>query len=173
MKLKKRKERTKRLTPTWVDWLILLLIAALMFFGLRYIKRRRSQAAPTVTVSYVLCLSAVDTAYVGDGNGFEELISVGSKVTSANGTAPLGEVSQVWTEQHTVPAVQKGKVVFVEVPNRVDLYVKVRGNAVAKTGDGLRISDIRIAAGGVGDYRIGGFTANAATVVSVTKGGKA
>ena len=64
-----------------------------------------------------------------------------------------------------------GRVVFTEVPDRVQLVVTVKANAVVRDGDGLRVGDIRIAADGMGDFRIGGYLAEGARVLSVQKEG--
>ena len=64
-------------------------------------------------------------------------------------------------------ALDRDKVVFVAHPDRVDVDVTVRASGVARDGDGLRVSDIRIAAGASGGFRIGGYYAAQATVVFV------
>lgn len=163
-----KKEKKARFSPTWVDWVLLVLGVSLLLLGGRYIRERQNVAQPAVSVEYLLCLPAVETNAL-DG-GIEGLISSDASVTTANGTASLGKVRRVWSEAHVTPTVKDGAIVFTEVPNRVDLYVSVAANAVLREGDGLRVSDIRIAAGCSGDFRIGNYLANGARVVSVSKG---
>ena len=169
MSLKKQRSRRERNALTWVDFLLLAVLLASLFFAWRYLRLRRAEAAPDVGVRYLLCVSGIDTRVIDETGGAEGLIPIGDDVKSANGTAFLGRVSAVWTETHVETTVQNGAVVFQEVPHRANLYVEVCGDAVARGGDGLRISDIRIAAGEVGDYRIGVFFASGAKVISVRK----
>ncbi len=171
MKLKKRKERRERPAPTWVDFLLLVLVTGAVFFGWLYLRSRRRAADPNVAIAYLLCVPGVDTTYLGTESEASALIPKGGSVRVANGTASLGRVSEVWIERHAEPKIEKGEMILAEDPQRVDLYIEVRGDAVAKRGDGLRISDVRIAAGGRGDFRVGGFMAEAARVISVRKEG--
>lgn len=163
-----KKEKKRRFSLTWVDWVLLVLGVSVLLLGWRYLRGRQSVALPTVSVEYLLCLPSVKVEdFDGEVDG---LISKSASVTTANGTASLGRVKRVWSEAHLTPTIKDGAILFVETPGRVDLYVFVEANAVMRQGDGLRVSDIRIAAGGTGDFRIGNFLANGAKVVSVRKG---
>jgi len=53
------------------------------------------------------------------------------------------------------------------VPDKIILEVTVEGIGRVKGGDGVRISDVRIAAGSVGSFRLGGYYAARACVTYV------
>lgn len=162
----------KRAKPIWVDWLIVLLVLAVCVFGGYYLYRRYRAVAPTVKIQYTVCVLGVDSRLADANGGWEGLIPMGASVTSANGTAILGEILDVSVRPHSVASILKDDVVFVEHPSKCDLFVTVQGEGVVKEGDGIRIHDIRIAAGDTGDYRLGDYCAVGATVVSVIKEGE-
>lgn len=147
----------------WVDWLILF---ALLLGGVAVALRVRHSvrsAEATQPIVYTLAFSA-DAEL-----SWESLVTVGATVTTANGTATLGEIAAVEERPLRTPLVRDGRVVFVEIPDRMQLVVTVKANAVVREGDGLRVGDIRIAADGVGDFRIGSYLAEGARVLSVQK----
>lgn len=153
-----------------IDWLFLAVLAASILFGVYLVRQRGQSAEPTVEILYTVCLRSVDTAQVGEGD-FRKLIPDGASVTNETGTVKLGSVTDVTVRPHRSATVRDGEVVMTEVPDRVDLFVSVRAWATAKTGDGLRVSDIRIAAGRAGDFRIGSFYAGGGEVVAVERWG--
>lgn len=147
----------------WVDWLI--LFAVLLGGGVAAWRVRHSvrAAKPSQAIVYRLAFSA-------DGDlEWDRFMSDGATVASANGTAVLGEIAGVEKRPLRTAVVRDGRVVFVEVPDRVQLVVTVRAAAVAREGDGLRVGDIRIAADGVGDFRVGGYLAEGARILSVQR----
>ncbi len=156
-----KREETRRFV--WVDWLILF---ALLLGGVAVALRVRHSlrsAEATQPIVYTLAFSA-DAEL-----SWESLVTVGATVTTANGTATLGEIAAVEERTLRTPLVRDGRVVFVEIPDRMQLVVTVKANAVVREGDGLRVGDIRIAADGVGDFRIGSYLAEGARVLSVQK----
>lgn len=152
----------------WIDWLLLLFLTAAILLGARFWMRRRDAAEPTTQILYTVCLYTCDAALSETGD-WSSLIPYGTTVTNAMGTAELGSVSGVTVRNSRTVAVKKGEVVTVEIPERVDLLITVRASATQKTGDGLRVNDIRIAAGGKGDFRIGELYADGASIISVEK----
>ena len=160
--------RRGRLLP--IDWLLLTALAAGVLLGVYMIGQRRRADAPTVEIRYTVCLRSVDAAQGVDGD-LRTLIPNGSSVTNETGTAALGSVTGVWVRPHRTAVARDGEIVMAEVPDRVDLFVSVRAWATAKVGDGLRVSDIRIAAGRAGDFRIGSLYAGGAEVVAVERRG--
>lgn len=168
---KKRRRTERRPRLVWIDWALLLLLGAATLFGVRFLIGRRDAAEPTVEILYTLCLSDRDAALAENGE-WSALIPYGTTVTNATGTVTMGSVSAVTVRTHRTVAVQDGAVVTVEVPDRVDLLVTVRAGATRRTGDGLRVSDIRIAAGGTGDFRIGEVYADNARVIAVERKGR-
>lgn len=168
MKIKKDKKPGTGGNPVWVDWLILLLAFTAIVLTGGYIRQRRRAVLPSTAITYTVLTSGVDASLASSGD-WKELIPIGSRVLSQNGTARLGNVTAVSSQPHLCATVRSGEVVFVPMPDRVDLLVTVRADATVKTGDGLRVSDIRIAAGEVGDFRLAGFLASGAKVISVER----
>ena len=147
----------------WVDWLILL---ALLLGGVAVAWRIRHSvrtAEATQPIVYTLAFSAESEL------PWESLMTVGATLTTAHGTATLGEIASVEERPLQAPLVRDGRVVFAKIPDRVQLVVTVKANAVVRDGDGIRVGDIRIAADGVGDFRIGSYLAEGARVLSVQK----
>ena len=165
----KKTDVGQRLSPTWVDWLILGVLAIVVVFGWYFFRQRRQEAEADVSIHYLLCVRSLDRAYLGQDGVIDELLTRGDRVTSANGASPLGYVERVWTEPCMEPIVKKGEIIFAENRDFITLYVEVSANAIAQTGQGVRVSDIRIAAGSRGDFRIGSFLAYGAETVLVIK----
>ena len=116
---------------------------------------------------YTVLAEGVPTDVADANGGWEELIPRGSSVTSSTGTAQLGRVEGVRVRPAVTPSVRDGRVVMVETPDRVDLYVSVRATATVRAGDGIRVSDLRIAATAKGDFRLGAYLASGARILSV------
>ena len=151
----------------WVDWLILAAALAVLVGGILWVRARKRAESATVPIAYTLMISG-EAAIFGEGDGgWERLIPVGAAVSSSNGAIPLGRVSDLRVRPHERAVVKGGKIVWEKDTERVDLYVTVRADAL--TGDGLRVSDVRIAANDTGDYYLGGFYAHGARVVSVKR----
>ena len=165
----------KKETPTrgWlhpIDWLLLSVLVGGILLGVYLVGERRSASEPTVEILYTVCLRAVDTEQAGDGD-IHSLITNGASVTNETGTIALGSVTNVTVRPHKTAVVRDGEVVMAELPDRVDLFVSVRAWATEKIGDGLRVNDIRIAAGRTGDFRLGSFYAGGAEIVAVERRG--
>ena len=149
----------------WVDLIILLLVAILVFAGVWYWKGRSLRDREQQSIRYTLSVPLEDAVLVGEVE--KDTTFVGSTVMNQNGTAELGQVLSVRMRPIVQAVVLNGAVEFVSVPNRVELLVEIRALASAKQGDGYRINEIRLAAGKRGDFRIGGLFAAGATVISV------
>ncbi len=170
MRRKTRDENSTRQGLRSVDWLLLAVLLAAVLLG-SYLIRRRGQAdAPTVEIFYTVCVSSVDVAQSENGD-FADLIPKGAAVTNETGTVTLGRVTDVTVRPHRTAAARDGEIVMAESPNRVDLLVRVRAWATVRTGDGLRVGDIRIAAGRAGDFRIGALFAGGCEVIAVERRG--
>ncbi len=151
-------EASKKQHLSLVDWLILALVLLLLVGGIRAIRRMRGDGGETVRIRYTVRLSAIE----GD-EGFDA-VQIGDAVTSENGTAPLGVVSAIAVRPHLTPSVKSGRVVFVERPGCVDIDLTVTGEGTLRAGDGLRLSDIRIAAGTEGGFRFGAYYAKGTVI---------
>ena len=152
----------------WIDWLLVIFLAAAVFFGVRFLMRRRDAVQPTAEILYTVCLYAYDSS-LSETEDWDALIPYGAVVTNAMGTAEMGRVTEVTVRQHRILTLRDGEAVMTEVPDRVDLLVSIRAEATENEGDGLRVKDVRSAAGGIGDFRIGYLYAHAARIVSVQR----
>ena len=151
----------------WVDWLILTIVLAVLVGGILWLRARKNAENATLPITYTLLLSGESTEFGVDARAWEALIPRGAAVFSSNGAIPLGRISNLRVLPHERAVAKNGKIVWERDPDRVDLYVTVRADAL--TGDGLRVSDVRIAACDTGDYYLGGFYAHGARVIAVER----
>ena len=158
--------------PIWFDWLLLMLFAVALFFGVRDWMETKASDFPSVRVEYVICQKAQRSFFAEENGGWDALLVAGESVSNANGTADLGRVVSVTVMPHTVSTVNNKEVGMVERQGYVDLYVTVQGVGIAKAGDGIRLDDIRIASGMKGDFLIGPYYAKNATVLDVREVGE-
>ena len=145
-----------------MDWGILILLAFGIAAVATYALRLYARNTEVVPIVYTLRISGANAAMLQDDNA---PIALGNAVHSENGTAALGTVEAIDFSPHLRAVVRNGDIVQASVPDRVDIDVTVRANAKKAVGQGLRVSEIRIAAGAVGGFRIGGYLASQATVI--------
>lgn len=153
----------------WLDWLLLVLFIGAIIGGAWYWLARSRAAEPTQKIEYVLKISGIREQYAEENGGWDALIPRDTQVTTANGTAVLGSVTAVDSRAHVEAGVRDGNLTFVVCEGMCDLYVTVYGLGINRTGDGICISDVRIAAGGSGDFRIGALYASNAAIISVRR----
>ena len=168
MKAKNNGRRHSRCL-TWIDWGILILTVAALTLCFAFLQRTRNAGMESIPITYQLRLSRQENAIADDCGGWDALIPIGSNVTNEKGTATLGFVSNLSVVPCVEPTVRDGAVVFIEVPTRSDVLITVRANALERVGEGLRVNDIRISAGGRGDFRIGGYFASGVDVTFVKR----
>jgi hypothetical protein len=132
----------------------LLFLVALAFY-------LYSKHAPTEEekITCVLRISEVDRE-MWETEG-ERLIRVGDSLRCQNGTVVMGTVETVSVIPHRYAAVRGEEPSWEDHPYLVDLEVTVEMRARSKEGDGLRVGDLRIAAGSTGEYRFGNYLARA------------
>ena len=164
--MKEKRERYHRMS--WIDWLILPALLLLIFVGWKYWLSRRSASIPNLDMTYTVLVSGVDDRIALTNGGWKDLIPVGARITSENGTAELGRVTALEIKPHMVATVSDGRIEFIPSLGFSDLEITVRAKATRRNGDGLRVQDIRIAAGVSGDFRVGGFLASHACIVHVS-----
>ena len=162
MKPKKKKTHVAH-RFTWFDGaIVLILLAGLVVFGW-YAVRARREIILNTDVSYTLCMRGVLKERMESGIP----IHVGGRVTSSNGTTALGAVEEVTLTPHRRFGVGENGAVLVEDPFRMDINVRIRASGRLNSGDGFRVSDVRVAVGMLGDFRIDGYL-GAAEVISIT-----
>ena len=149
-----------------LDWGILgLIVLVLTVFAVWYLQRGGGTAQER-EIRYTVRLSGVDVRSADTETGLLP-IGRGDTVRSENGTLELGYVEAVTARPSRSAVASNGEIAFCTVPGRMDVDVTVRGIALYRKEEGLRISDTRIAAGTVGGFRFGGYYVKNATVITV------
>ena len=166
--VKQGDKRERRLRFSAADWLLLVLAVAILTGGGLFLYQKRRAAVPHVEILYTVQVSGVDLRVFESGD-LMELIPLGSTVYSENGTAELGRVESREVIPFSEPHATDKGIRWIEVPDRATLVVTVVGTAAERDGDGLRIRDIRIAAGMRGSFRLGGFLGENARILSVER----
>ena len=149
---------------TWVDWTLLslaLLLLCGILGGMLWLRPRKSEKSQ---ILYTVFLPGVRAQWLGDG---EPALRIGLPVTSENGTAPLGTVIGITSAPGTVTHYLNGSVWEEERPGSLDLLVEVQGEGNVIPGEGIRICDIRIAAGGEHVLRVGSYYFPKAIILKV------
>ncbi len=142
----------------WLDWLLLACFLLAIAGGLLlWSAWRRGGDGDVGSVRYVVAISDCDWMD----------LAVGSSVRSRNGTAMLGRVTEIRAEPHRMLAVKDGALEEVAVDGRYDLFLTVEADGIREARDGIRVSDIRIAAGIHTELRVGARLALGAEIVSV------
>ena len=160
-----KKQKPERRCLNWLDWILLgLALAGLLAAGW-YFWRRRTAADRGVEVYCIMRVPSVERSLLQSNGG--ELIAAGSVVRSENGTAVLGSVRAVAVKEHMTAALRENTVEWQADPAFADLEVLVKMNAVVQPGNGLRVQDLRIAAGGRGNFRFGNYFAAGTEIISV------
>lgn len=162
MKVKKRKE--KRMRVTWVDVLLLLLAFSAFVSGVIYLRWSRNTAAEK-EIRCLIRVPCVERSLLELHGG--ELIPRGSAVWTENGTAELGWVREIRVLPHRRAVLREGAVSWESDEERVDLELTVVMRGVLREGDGIRVKDLRIVAGGKGNLRIGPYLASGSEILSV------
>lgn len=148
-----------------MDALRILLVTVFSVLLFVCLLSMRGEARDAREVRYALRVYGVDPdACMGDP---VSVIPVGAQVYNENGTAHLGTVEAVFARAEMRAVVREGGIAFVPMEDRMILEVTVRGEGRARRGDGIRISDVRIAAGSVGTFRLGGYYAARAVITHV------
>ena len=164
----KRKSEARRGGLHPADGILILLLLGAILLG-AYAVRQRFDLREHSTVPVVYTLQIFDLSRELWEEGNDTLIPRGALVTNATGSISLGRVVSVEETIPTVSDVSEGQAVRIPRPDRVHLIVRIRAEARIVTGDGIRVSDLRIATFAKGDFRVGGLLAEGAMILSVTE----
>ena len=151
----------------WLDWLILLgVLGAVIGLAIRMLGSTQ-RGEERVRIEYTLCISGVRREEALLLESSDGPIPIGATVKSANGTVNLGEVRALWSNPTPEVCLRDGELILTARADRADVYLRVAAEATLREGDGLRVGDVRIAAADTGDFRLGGYLARGARVISV------
>ena len=143
----------------WAD-AIALLLAVLLFLGASgfywYSRRKSAESVELLCVFLISGMELRDWETYGN-----QWMQEGDPLYSSNGTVILGRLVEISQREHLKLTVREGEPVWVAHPFLTDLEIVVRISVAYRAGDGLRAGDLRIAAGGRGDFRFGGLLAGA------------
>lgn len=159
--MERREGRKSVFSITWVDVLLLLAVLCVIAGSVFMLLRGREKDQPSLPIRYVICLRGMKPELLADLS-----VDASTRICTENGTACLGKVLSTSIKPHRRAILSDGIGKIIE-DGYADLYVTVGANAKAQEGDGWRICDIRIAAGMEGDFRIGGYLARGAVIISV------
>ena len=146
---------------TVVDLALLVLLCLILLGGGGIVLGRRLQQPPQKTVTYTLLVRGLESDVEASG------ISVGDAVYSENGSTRMGQVSAVSVRAHLQPVWDGERVVIEASDERYDLFVTVEALGQRTQTMGVRVSDIRVAAGGVGAFCVGRVYLSHAEILSV------
>ena len=149
----------RRVRFRWADGIALLLAIALFLGALGF--HWYSNRAP-VEQTELVCLLLISGMEQRDWETYgDQWMQSGSPLRSSNGTVVLGTLETVTEREHLQALVRDGVPAWEAHPFFVDLEIEVRMSASYEIGDGLRVGDLRIAAGGRGDFYFGNLLAAA------------
>lgn len=154
-----KKHTVRRFTV--VDLALLILLFLILLGGGGILLGRYLQQPPQTRVTYTLLARGLE------GDVPASAISVGDAVYSENGSAPMGQVRALSVRAHPQPVWDGERVVIEESDDRFDLFVTVEALGQRTQTMGVRVSDIRLAAGGVGAFCVGSVYLFRAEILSV------
>ena len=148
-----------------VDFAIILITLVILCGGLLFLNRTVLQEEPSLLIHYTVRVEGIEK---GEAlTRLTTLVKPDVKVYSENGTAFMGTVISVTEVPHYKTVFQNDAVQTVLVNDLTDLLITVRSEASLEKGNGIRVSDIRIAACGRGTFRFGGYYAKNALIARV------
>lgn len=149
-----------------VDWLLILLAAILVLAALSLWLWSARREDAILSLEYTVLLEDLPLRGEGERQAWD-FIMTGGAVYNQNGTALLGRVEEYRVTDHKEMRLVDGEARAEVVPDRRDVWIRIRAEGVSKIGDGIRISDVRIAAGMRGDFRLGNYDAKRVRVLWV------
>ena len=154
------RERESKRGRLW-DWLavgaaFLLFLGAAGFYF--YTKR---PPAKEESITCVLRISGAEGAVWEDD---AVPVRAGELLRCQNGTVVMGEIEEITVKPHLYATVLEENPSWEVHPYLVDVEVSVRMQVREEAGDGLRVGDLRVAAGSTGEYRFGRYLSRAEMV---------
>ena len=159
MKSEKR-EASLRLNA-W-DWTLLVIALLSLLLAVGYLLVRRERERSETRILVVMRVSGIEREELADGE-----FPIGASVRSENGSSVLGLVESVETKAHVRPVLRDGSIAFEEDAMRADLEITVSMSGHVLEGEGIRVQDLRIAAGGTGSFRVGARFLSGVEILSV------
>ena len=141
-----------------LDWLILLAVLLGVALFAMFFRSQASAGEAELTAEYVLLLPPDEK---------NPQIMPGTVVKNENGTVTLGKVTEVRILPYREPFLRDRKIVYGEVGDLKAAEVSVMTVVSRRAGQGLRAGEIRIAAGSIGNFRLGNRFISGAKVLSV------
>lgn len=160
-------DKRHKFSLSTVDLAIILITVTLCCVGVFLMQQSFSEDDTVVDIEYTICMEGIAREVIEDS--FIRHIAPQARVYSENGTAFLGTVVSVKQSEHYQTAVRDGIIETVAVEGLADGWITVSAKAALSEGNGLRVSDIRIAACGKGSFRVGGYYVPNARIVSVER----
>ena len=148
-------DERKRLRWSAVDVLLVLLALLAAVSAGVYLRYRARAAEGETEILCVMRISGESRTLVEAHGG--NLIAVGDLVRNGNGTAVMGRVEAVRETEHLCAVLEDGTPTWRADEALVDLELTVLMRGQHREGDGIRVKDLRIAAGGRGGFRIGNY----------------
>ena len=149
------------------DWAAIIL-AMLLFFGAAgyyFYTKYLPDAQERITCT-LLIRGEERAAWEREG----EKIYVGDTLRCQNGTVEMGRIETITKKPHLYAAIGEEGASWEEHPYLIDVEVLVSMYVREKAGDGLRVGDLRVAAGSTGEFRFGRYLARA-EIVEVRRAG--
>ncbi len=136
------------------------ILSLLLAAGYLLLRRDRERSETPITV--VMRVTGVKREELADLSSI-----IGASVRSENGSSVLGTVSSVSQTSHVRAVLRDGTPILEEDEERVDLEITVGMSGQRSAGQGIRVKDLRIAAGGKGNFRFGSYFAAGVEILSV------
>ena len=144
------------------DWTLLTVALLSLLLAAGYLLLRRERERSETRISVVMRVAGIERGELADEDAL-----VGASVRSENGSSVLGRIESVGIKPHVRPVLRNGSIAFEEDETRADLEITVNMSGHAIEGEGIRVQDLRIAAGGKGSFRVGAVFLSDVEILSV------
>jgi hypothetical protein len=137
------------------DWILLFLALCGVCLGAWYLRGHAEETARTVQVLYTIRMPATDSEHLPT---MEEWVhGENGAVTDESGRRSMGTLLKMELRPQKIWTVKDGDIVTTEVPGKVIPEMTVRAEARLIGERELRIGELRLAAGMIGDFIVCGI----------------